>query len=61
MYETAGADVGGAMLGVASSSVELLLHFLNVENCVHQSFQDPAWRNSPSRLPQTYHSSTIDL
>jgi hypothetical protein len=33
--ETSGANIRGTVLCVASSSVKLLLHFLNVENCVH--------------------------
>ena len=33
--ETSGANVRGTVLCVASSSVKLLLYFLNVENRVH--------------------------
>jgi hypothetical protein len=33
--KTSGANIRGTVLCIASSSVELLLHLLNVENCVH--------------------------
>jgi hypothetical protein len=39
MYEAAGADVGGAVLGVVGGPIELALHFLNVDDPAHQSFQ----------------------
>ena len=35
MRETTGANIRGTVLCVASSSVKLLLHFLNIENRVH--------------------------
>src|SRR5215210_7473807 len=61
MNETASANIGRAVLGVARGFVELFLHFANVDDLAHQSFHASARRNSPSRLSQTYHSPTIGL
>ena len=61
MYEAAGADVGRAPLGVTGGPIELALHLVKVDDFSNQSFQLSARRNSPSKLSQTYHSSTVSL
>src|SRR3954447_11582214 len=59
VHEAAGADVSGAVLGVTGGAIKRALHLINLDDPAHQSFQVSARRNSPSRLSQTYHSSTI--
>ena len=50
----------GSLAGMGGL-IELSLHLINLDDPAHQSFQVSARRNSPSRLSQTYHSSTIGL
>jgi hypothetical protein len=61
VHEAPSTDTGWTVLGVAGGTIKLALHFIDVDDFIHQSFQASARRNSPSRLSQTYHSSTIGL